>query len=317
MKSDFFAKGGGGVTNTVYIEVEVPAPTPTLGAIFGDASAGDVVYASNTTLTADVNAHNITVNAGVTVTLGWNVAASRPARMYATGTLLLTSATSYIKVDGAQGGLPSPGGVAGAGGSAGGAGSVDTTAASSGDAITFPTIGGVGGTGASGNNTFGSYSNSGVGGTLTPVTLTTITQLIDGLYGGQQIYGGSGGGGGGWTNTALGDGGAGGGGAGLAHILANAITGLGIIQAKGGSAQQSEGATSRGVSGAGGGGGIIVVCNTIVATVTLTSQPGTFIAGNGSSPTTPTAGMPGHIYLAAQDPWLPTVAGYFHPVVVT
>lgn len=299
------------------------------GTDFGTGADGAITYSSNTTLTSDVNATNVTVNNSIVVTLGWNSSAGRPARIYCTGTLHLSNASSRIQTDGVIGGTGTghgsthtPVGTAGAGGSAGGLGSSSSSnAGGNASTLTGPSIGGKGGTGAAGYNhaSVGSTwtaGGSGGGGSQDIVYLTTLEEMLTGIHDSAQLMGGSGGGGGGHTyradNTTQYYGGAGGGGGGLTHVFAKNITGLGQIRSLGGDNRVSGGNTSYGRGAAGGGGGVIVVCRTIAEAVQLSTAPGVFSAGSAHQPATP--GTHGQIYLLSEYPIRPeNTTGYFMP----
>lgn len=313
MKPMIYRPTGGVVT------VSTPAPggggNELPAGVFGSGSAGSVTYNSPTTLTADVEGTNVTINAAVTI--GWNVAEGRPARIKATGTLHFGASGSII-ANGTHTTNPT-GGAAGAGGSAGGDGAASNPAPGIASLALDPSIGGKGADGIQGLN---GTQPGGIAGVNNLVTLTALADIIAGQYGGQDLMGGSGGGGGG-RDSVNGVPGGGGGGGGLIHVCAKDITEASLsanprFSADGGRAVGNNWTnTGYGVGGGGGGGGIIVVCETIAASIGFSASYDSVV------PTITPSQYPqrGHVYVASgfvgMSPYDLPVVGFYHPITVT
>lgn len=253
------------------------------------ATDGDVVIASDTTLTRDMYYNNLTINAGATLypngfrifcanTVTNNGAIDRSG-LNASGTSATTALTAGTLAAGTAGGA---GGTA-----AGSAGGASATA-----------LGGAGGAGGLGS--------SGAGGAAGTLTLNTAAnggvetfQQVDRAREGRNVAGtqvtfGSGGGGGGGDGTA---GGAGGGGGGMVMVLARTITGTGTIHCRGGNGFTPAGGNRGG--GGGGGGGVIALIseNDVSATsLTLSVAGGAGVSGTGTG-ASGVNGSVGRIYL--------------------
>lgn len=283
-----FLDGGTGISDAVPLSV-VEAVSAIDVAAFGTGTDGALTYASNTTLSTDVYATDITINLGVTVIPNgyW---------IFATGTLTLNG---DIRRNGANGinGPPSSNSIGGctsascspvsntghfptgscansanslfqavsaaAGGTAG-------IAASGGNGANASGVAAGGGGGGSAGCTTGNGSVGIVGGSITHLTSTTNGDIADPRYlmSGRPWAGspplGSGGGAGaagnGGSNQCKG-GGAPGQAGGMVVVFAKKIVGSGVIAADGGNGGNGGGGTalSSGAGGGGGGGGGIVL----------------------------------------------------------
>ncbi len=246
-------------------------------SIFGDGSDGALVYdgaatilgmAPSTnvyTLTRDIFASAITVNAGVTI----NAAGFR---IFCSGTMTI-AATGVVSNDGNAGGASSAstGGAAGAissagstaQGTAGGAGSSGTGA---GTAATSSTTGFPGGTGVGGAGGTAGGGNTGGTASWTALVATKggarhLLALVGGMtFGtaGINVFGGGSGGGGGGANNADGGGGGGGGGGGVLIVAAFTLANLGAMHATGGAGSAGTSAGNSAGGGGGGGGGVVI-----------------------------------------------------------
>jgi hypothetical protein len=231
--------------------------------LFGDASDGDVVISSNTTIARDMYYDNLTVEAGFLLhTEGFRVFVRDTLTVEATATLGAPGNDGEDGDDGsggAGGAGWSDGTVAGAvaGGAAEGTGTQAGTGVSS-------SLGGNGGD--SGASDGGSDGAS--GGAITAPLAESGGQLRDVLQAIKargvntdtlEIRGGGGGAGGG--STGGGDrGGGGGGGGGVAVIVARHIINNGTISCAGGAGGDAIGTPpSIGGGGGGGGGGLVVL----------------------------------------------------------
>jgi hypothetical protein len=248
-------------------------------ALFGDGNDGDVIISSNTTLTHDMNYHNLTVNSGDALsTAGY--------RVYISGTLTIQS-TGSINDDGGAGGNGQTG-ATGGGGTAGTAVSRTPNAPPS-------TAGGAGGGGGTATST-----TAGTGGAA-PTDILSSPSLFP-----YTFLSGCGGGGGGGKGTAAGNGtagvnclagalggaggtangtsgrasgGGGGAGGGVLYLYVNAINSSGTISANGGAG--GAGGTNAGGGGGGGGGAVIIYYATATAFGTVTANGGA--AGTGTA----------------------------------
>jgi hypothetical protein len=226
----------------------VPA---TIKGIYGDGSDGAVTYAVNTTLTRDVYATTLTVNAGVTlITAGYRLFAK--TSIVNNGTIHnngRTSGTSSGTSTGALGGVFDGGQNGGSGGVGAGGAGVAATNAPQGDTAT-------GGTGGAAS------AAGGVGGSTTSATYSDFRSswlMVSGQHFRlgitENVRGGPGGGGG--SGNGVSAGAAGGGGGGIVLLCANSITNNGLIQARGGVGSNAVNANTGG--GGGGGGGVAMV----------------------------------------------------------
>lgn len=239
---------------------------------FGDGSDGDVTISVDTTLTADMNYNNLTVNAGITLYPDGYV-------IYVKETLTLNGTINRNGNDGLNcecydaggpdwwyydcwsngGGAALPtrslggsgaGGVGGGGGGDGPPNQYYCTTGSPGSSVEgiADSSGGIGG-----NNTGASPKCSpGSGGTTTTAYIVDCQDIDDIITNAATRLGGPGGGGGG--GSAGGAGGGGGSGGGVVYISAKSISGNGIISANGGNGYGCTYAT-----GGGGGGGAIII----------------------------------------------------------
>jgi hypothetical protein len=223
--------------------------------VFGDGSDGAVTLdgstsftgfstlsAANYTLTRDVYATNLTVNAAATLTpAGW--------RVFCQGTF--TNAGTVTAVGGA-GNANGNAGLGTAGGSFNGSsngGAGGTATASAGGSNTNPGFGS-GGTGGTG--TGGAGGAGGTSGSSSTATYRNPYSVLAGLFrfsgNNCALSGGPGGGGGGGDNTNKGGGGGAGGGS--VAIYAYAVVNNGAVNTTGGAG----GTPTAGNTGGGGGG---------------------------------------------------------------
>lgn len=272
------------------------APPPTTSPLYGDGQNGDVTYTSTQTLTGNVYADNITVNAGVEVRLAGFF-------LFWRETLRLVDAASKVHDDGLD-----------AAADVGGAALVNkgyriaTVAGSNGRSSL-----GAGASPAAYNgrrdNSQATFARGGAGGAAggqaggaratgstwaAPGTATISVHSIPFVLGGGAIWRandgglqrwatGNGGAAGGCdpaTGTATSGGGGGGGGA--AHLAGRYITGLGSITANAGKGGDAV-ATGDGLAGGGGAGGpgrVCIICERIAPTVTV--EAATALGGNGA-----------------------------------
>jgi hypothetical protein len=224
--------------------------------LWGDGSSGAKTYSSNTFLTTDLQATDVTVNASITLSLQMGWTSSRFPIVRATGT---------ITINGIIGGYSTNGGTAGAiGGGTGGTG------------------GGPGGIGISAGQDGGSDVGSGGAGAAgvthptptslpSPITFASIEALVE-----DTIGGGGGGGGGGSTQAGA----VGGPGGGCICLIAPTIHGgtSGTINA-GGGWNWGNPKGGGGSGGAGGGGIIILVCEQLTGSLEIKAPKGLY--GNG------------------------------------
>lgn len=299
--------GSGGV-----VVIEVPAP-PTEppeypAGIFGTGVDGNITYSVNTTVNSNVNANNITINPGVTVTVG--TSGGVPVIFRAQGTFTNNGILS-------ANGVTSTGTGGGAGGAGGGDGG-DGATVSGGSVVTPAEDGGDipwgnGGNGGAG----GGPSSPGDQGVVTLPTGTEFDSLADlaaGTIDGIAVTGGAGGGGGSPNGTNSTGGVGGGGGGGRVLVCAPIIAGSGSFLANGGSGRDKN-ATAGGAGGAGGGGLVILVCHTIDEDLSISVLAGD--AGVGGTAPSATGGQQGRIYVAADDPTQsPNWVGRFIPIQV-
>jgi hypothetical protein len=232
---------------------------------FGNGADGNVTYSANTTLAANVNAGNITVNSAVRVTAAGFL-------IRATGTLTLTDNTSFISnnggaASGATGGTQGATATLG-GGSVGGNGK---SIAAAGDASgsrtnSWPFSTSATNTGKGGDGGSDGAGHAGGAGT-TPGAVSANSKSFGfasydfGSTGGAgaltNLTGGSGGGGGGSPGSGSTSGGGGGGG-GVLIVWAYIVTGSGLIEANGGTGADATGTNAGGGGGGGGGASILV-----------------------------------------------------------
>jgi hypothetical protein len=273
------AISGGGITGT---------------AIFGDGSDGALVYDGSTTilgmapssnvytLTRDIYATNLTVNAGVTIK-------TANFRIFVNGTLTLVTG--------------SPGGVIhnNANAAVNGAGGTAPISFGLGTFSTATVVGAAGGVNTAGGNGTASLvgygGNGGAGGSATnaggaagvvtapPGPKGSPRNLLQAITYTQQAstsgfsYGASGGGGG--SNNASAIGGGGGAGGAIVGIYAKTIivNAGAIISANGGNGANGSGTNNAGGGGGGGGGVVILVYNSYTNAGTVQAIGGTH--GNG------------------------------------
>lgn len=296
------AGAGIGITNgsgTITIANTAASQFILSSGITGDGIEGDITYSSNTTLTRDIYAHNITVNSAVDLnTGGFSIFASGTITIQATGRIIRignAGGNSATTAGGAAGaalagttvGTSGAGGAGAAGGSFGNGASGSNGAAVSGEGGAGG-VGGNAGQGAGGATTGGSGGNGGV---LTIRYFRNVQpdwkHTAVGTYMPTGTGGGGGAGGGGDNVSVAGRGGGGGGGGGGAIlIICDTFNNSGTVSVKGGAGGNGgAGATSNAGGGAGGGGGsggkIMLLANTITAAGTLDVSGGA--AGTGSS----------------------------------
>lgn len=281
------------------------APSGTSG--FGDGSDGALVYdgaatilgmapAANVyTLTRDIFATNLTVNAGVTIK-------TNNFRIFATGTLTL--------VTGAPGGIIQNDGNA----AVGATGGTSTVAAffaatingASGVISAGQTVGATpaayGGAGGAGGNGTGGAGGAGGGATLPTASQGSVRDVPDCFLGCIRnnsvttiIRGGGGGGSGSGDNTAQ-SGGGGGTGGGIIGIYAKTIVvNAGAIIRSAGGAGAAGTAVNCGGGGGGGGGLIILVYNSYTNNGTVSVPGGAAGAAGGGTGLIGVAGSVGTI----------------------
>ena len=276
----------------------VAATTPgSAPAHYGDGSDNDVTYTDNTTLTGNVYADNVTINAGVDVRSGGYF-------LFVRDTLNLVDASSRFHDDGNDA-VADVGGaaltvsgfrvasIAGATGrSTLGTGSGTASYNGRRDNTQAPLA--RGGAGGAGGGQAGGARASGSTWTAPNVNVDSVQSLPFILGGGsmrrindttmQKWATGNGGAAGGCdpgSGTATSGGGGGGGGA--VHLIARNIIGLGTISANagnGGNAAQT-GDGDAGGGGAGGPGRVCVICEKKAAGVTIEAAIGTGGTGAG------------------------------------
>lgn len=301
---------------TIYIEVPVPADTtPELpSGVFGTGVDGDITIGSATTITDDLECENLTLNQRLT--LGWNVAEGRPARVLVNDTLTFNVAVACIQAVGATAPTRPAAGAGGAGGTDGGAGATVLPSAGNDSAdITGPSIGARGGDGAGTDP----LSPGGVGGACNTVILDSFADVVAGAVSSVPVSGGTGGGGGGKVGVQTTGGGGGGGGVvyvAARHIVESTVNTLtnARFNVNAGGGDGVDGFGSGPGSGASGGpGGVIVICEDIENTIWFSAAPATTISGT----TRPNFG---HIYLASlfasNDPYDFQVNGFYHPITM-
>ena len=265
---------------------------------FGDGSDGDVVISVDTTLTADMNYNNLTINAGVTLNPDGYV-------IYVKNNLILNGTIQRngnpgLDCDCVQGGGPTwwyydcwnngggaalptrslgGSGAGGTGGGGGGDGPPDQYYCTPGDAgSSVEGIADSNGGNGGGNTGASPKCSPGNGGTTTTnhnIDCQDINDII--TYASARMGGPGGGGGGGGASGAGGGGGSGGG---VIYISAKNISGSGAISAIGGNGYACQYAT-----GGGGGGGAVVVEYEI-----KTSFTGSITVNGGSGYQSGTAG---------------------------
>lgn len=229
-----------------------------LPSIFGDASDGDVVISSNTTLNDNKYYRNLTIEAGVVVT-------TNGYRIFCTGTLTNhgTIKGNGSDASGATHGAGATGTELGSGG-AGADGRADVGVGANAANLDAPG----GGQGGAGGGAPGNAGGSGDDSIDSARGLDNARNLIQALLG-QMVYsastlvrirGGGGGGGGGNASGAGTVSGGGGGGGGYVMICAKQIDNRdGIIEANGGAGGNASGAGNAGGGGGGGGGFVILI----------------------------------------------------------
>ena len=263
---------------------------------FGDGSDGDVVISVNTTLTADMNYNNLTVNAGVTLYPDGYV-------IYVLDTLTLNGTISRNGNNGQNAPGWETGGIGGAGlpthsvgGSASGGtgGSSDGLvgqcfAATSGSDVVDGIADSNGGAGGTPSGTVCAGA-TGAGGSTSTTHNVDCNDLLDIITNAASRMGGPGGGGGGSCvedveHQDSGSGGGGGSGAGVIYISARTITSNGGVSAIGGNGgNPNSGTCTSGIGGGGGGGTIVIEYNN------KDNYTGTVSATGGTGANTGTVG---------------------------
>lgn len=247
----------------------------TLPGAGGDGRDGPVHYTANTTLTADVRATTILVDAGVTV---------KQAGFLQLATTSITN-NGTISDDGNNASGATPGAarspectsqVAGGSGGARAAQGGATLPGGFNGQGTPETLGAEGGAGGGG---VAQGTNNGwdiVSTTSSPFASTNplFVTIPDAAYVNLLVTVGCGGGGG---NATVG--GTGGAGAGMVRLGSPLIINNGVIRAKGGNGSAGTGAGGHG--GGGGGGGRVVIAGSLSGSGTLSVVGGTGGAGNG------------------------------------
>lgn len=300
-----------------WLVVDMPEGTPMLeiddATDFGDGSSGAVTYSSNTTITADVNATTLTVNAGAVVTVGWNSSASRPAIIKATTSIIVRG---RIIANGSDTAASTTGGASVTGGGGGGgagtpssgtAGGASGRPSHNGESRTVGQYTGGGGGGGAGGGSGGpgsSYAGGAGGRTIVP-SVGSFSSLSSLIAFASSVYGGGGGGGGYQTTASTG----GGGGGGTIILLSPIVSISGSVEAKGGSV--AGGGPSVAPGGAGGGGCILVVART------FGTVPSSLSVAGGTVPTSGVysfseAGKEGVLLLALEA--FPNSTASFWPV---
>lgn len=281
---------------------------------WGNGSDGAVTYSSNTTLTSDVQATTLVVNAGVTVAIGWNSSAGRPALIQATTSITVNGTISARGSDGGSGATNTPGagGASLTGGGGGGGGRISSTPlgaagtsgrpSSNGSAGSTGNVGGAGGpgdiaVGGVGGKVATGTPIPGAGGSIPTVFSDTLATTAD-LW---IARGGAGGGGGSGNAAASSNCGAGGGGGGGSVLLASpviTVSSTGSLDAMGGAG--GAGAAINAPDGGGGGGGSVVILTedlTIRGSVLVTGGTVDTVSATGA-----VAGSDGTILIAATSP---------------
>ena len=275
-------------------------------SIFGTGADGNVTISTNTTLVADMNYNNLTINDGVTLnSAGYKIYVKGILNTNTTGTISNAGGNgTYNGSTSTAGGAGGGTGTLGGGGNGGASGAANgtnsgTTGSVTGGAVNTQTggVGGIGGTVASGR---GGASGGASGGT----TNTGSVQIYPGVEGlinvtntsGTLLYGGSGGGGGGGGTGGEDAGGSGGGGGGGMMVVAFAITCSGFFTVNGGNGANANGTGAFGSGGGGGGAGFIIIVyyTNSMPFSHLTATGGTAGTGNSNNPVA-TAGTNGTI----------------------
>jgi hypothetical protein len=275
-------------------------------AVYGDGSDGTVTFdgtsvvlgitpsGSNYTLARDIFLNSSTINTGIgIITNGFRIFCM--GTLTNNGTILWNGNAATLAVAGVAlnniNSSISHGTNTTSPGTAGGAG--NTGIGSNGINSGNSNFGGRGGTGGAG------VSAAGVGGTVVATTggaqgnirsipTVILGELITGAQGFQAINGGTGGGGGG--GDGINAGGGGGGGAGIIILCVWKFSGIGNIQAIGGSGGNASSASVNAGGGGGGGGGLINILSSSVVTAAIAGQTisvggGTGGTGSGSGAT--------------------------------
>ena len=277
--------------------------TPIPG-IFGTGEDGNVTIAANTTLVSQTTGsaqwkqyENLTINAGVTVTLTGGI-------IFVKGTLTLNGilANNGGNATGTSSGggtsstgpysMTTPNAGANSGTGAGQAGS-PTTNPFQNMIFAFGGAGGVGGSGASGAGGAAGVAPV-INNSNSDAQSRMLTVLTTGILVSRQqspmFQGGSGRGGGSGAGDGTNTGSPGGGGGGCTIIIANRIAGTGTIECKGGNGN-TRAVGNCGGGGGGGGGFVGIVTNSTTQPWTLVVTGGTGGAGIGTG----TAGANGTV----------------------
>lgn len=228
------------------------------------------------TLTRDIFATSLTVNAGVTIK-------AAGFKIYVAGTLL-NNGTIH------NGGNASALGVAGAAtntgsygvqGKAGGAGGVNAVGAAGTNGTAAPNGAGAGGAGGAGSTNAGGAGGTAAASAATVGGVTTLAAILQGasLGASPTAFAGGGGGGGGGGIDASAVGGGGGGSGGCMLVAAYRLINNGSIHANGGAGAAGSGSTASGGGAGGGGGYAAILTHSKSGTGTITAAGGAGGAG--------------------------------------
>lgn len=254
--------------------------------LYGAGSDGDVVISTDTTLTADMQYHNLTVATGVTVSAdGFIVRVAGTLTLDGTATLRCRGAAGQNGNAGASGRNGGAGGAAASLGG-GGKGGKGGNAGAAGENGVAGDAGGSGGTGGNGPG------GAGGGSSLSSAALVHWARAMLGQAWlrpnlASLVKGGSGGGGAGSSATQGGPGGGGGGG--VLLVCARHVAGTGRIRVPGGNGGDAGTSTDVGGGGGGGGGFALVITSDLSSSWSITAGGGT----GGTPSGTGTAGTDG------------------------
>jgi hypothetical protein len=286
---------------------------PWLGGLFGQGTDGAITFdgiatpvagatlsGSTYTMTRDIQATSITVNATVTVKpVNW--------RLFCKGTITVASTGAIVADGGAASGSTAGTAVNTVnmiqGSGAGGAGGTGVSGAgANGGTVNWGLIGGAGGAGTSGAGGTGGTSNTGSSLTNGPNNpfITPIPYLQGGAFwngANRGLNWGAGGGGG--SDASSNAGGGGGGGGGVICMFAYAVVNSGTLSAQGGAGANGTGGNA---GGGGGGTGGFVVAYTLSAwtagTITVNGGAKGTHSGTGSDGNNGAAGTSLNVVLA-------------------
>lgn len=256
---------------------------------YGDGADGVVHYAANTTLTRDVRATSVLVDAGVSVDVaGFEITAT--ISITNNGVIHQNGKDGVSGAGGGAGGFAScaplgcTAGVSGGNGGGGTSnpGNTSTILGAANPNVVHDTLGARGGNGGGSGATAGGLGADYTGYTVRATvphpfagpTPTRVLVLDPWSFGFAALSAGGGGGGG-----ALAGGGGGGGGAGIVRLRAPSIINNGTIRARGGNG--GAGGPVNGGGGGGGGGGRIVLVGALSGVGTTDVSGGAGGAGNG------------------------------------